>query len=212
MTTNCDFSDDLRALVALEPRFGHCLDVAGPLPPLVCRPPGFQALLRIILDQQVSVAAADAMWGRLCGRIDPVTPDTLLTLDDDTLRACGFSRQKAGYARGLAADIVEGCLDITAIDSMDDDAVLDTLVRIKGIGRWSAEIYLLLVLGRPDVWPADDLALAVGAQRLFDLPTRPTRAELTAQADPWRPHRSTAARLIWQYYRATMPSRPVSGR
>ena len=138
---------------------------------------------------------------------DPVTPEALLALDDDQLRQCGFSRQKMAYARGLAEDVASGRLDIEAVHRMPDDEALESLVRIKGIGRWSAEIYLLLVLGRPDVWPVDDLAVAVGLQWLLGRDERPPRDELVALGEPWRPYRSTAARLVWHYYLQVAPTR-----
>ncbi len=138
---------------------------------------------------------------------DRITPEALLALDDDALRQCGFSRQKMAYARGLAEDVASGRLDIEAVHRMPDDEALELLVRIKGIGRWSAEIYLLLVLGRPDVWPVDDLAVAVGLQWLLGRDERPPRDELVALGEPWRPYRSTAARLVWHYYLQVAPER-----
>src|SRR3954465_6452416 len=170
-------------------------------------PAGFPGLLRIILEQQVSTKAAEAMWLKLCAMAGTVTLDALLTLDDDSLRQCGFSRQKMAYARGLAEEVASGLLDIEAVHRMQDDEALESLVRIKGIGRWSAEIYLLLVLGRPDVWPVDDLAVAVGLQWLLGRDERPPRDELVALGEPWRPYRSTAARLVWHYYLAVSAER-----
>ncbi len=170
-------------------------------------PAGFPGLLRIILEQQVSTKAAEAMWRKLCGGADRISPEAVLALDDDALRQCGFSRQKMAYARGLAEDVVSGRLDIEAVHGMPDDEALELLVRIKGIGRWSAEIYLLLVLGRPDVWPVDDLAVAVGLQWLLGRDERPPRDELIALGEPWRPYRSTAARLVWHYYLQVAPER-----
>jgi DNA-3-methyladenine glycosylase II len=144
----------IQALLTRDPLFGNCLNVAGALPEPVLRvPAGFPGLLRIILEQQVSTKAAEAMWRKLSAMADPVSPEAVLALDDDALRQCGFSRQKMAYARGLAEDVASGRLDIEAVHRMPDDEALESLVRIKGIGRWSAEIYLLLVLGRPDVWP-----------------------------------------------------------
>jgi len=193
----------IAALTALDPAlFGRCLALGSPLAPRF-RDPGFPTLLQIIIEQQVSTLAADAMWRRLRGRLDPVTPAAFLMLDEAELRACGFSRQKAGYGRGLAEAVAEGRLDLDGIHALPDEEAIAELVRIKGIGRWSAEIYLLAALGRPDIWPVDDLALALGAQSLLALPDRPPRATLIAHADPWRPHRSAAARLIWHWYVAT---------
>jgi DNA-3-methyladenine glycosylase II len=205
----------VQALLTRDPLFGNCLNIAGTLPePVLRTPAGFPGLLRIILEQQVSTRAGDAMWRKLCAVTDPVTPEALLTLDEETLRACGFSRQKMAYARGLAGDVASGRLDIEAVHCMPDDEALEALIRVKGIGRWSAEVYLLLVLGRPDVWPVDDLAVAVGLQWLLGRDERPPRAELVALGEPLRPYRSTAARLVWHYYvsvwaerRRTKPSK-----
>jgi len=191
----------VQALLTRDPLFGNCLEIAGTLPePTLRTPAGFPGLLRIILGQQVSTRAAEAMWRKLCAMTDPITPEALLTLDDETFRACGFSRQKMVYARGLAADVTSGRLDIEAVHRMPDDEALEALIRVKGIGRWSAEVYLLLMLGRPDIWPVDDLAVAVGLQWLLGRDERPPRAELVALGEPWRPFRSTAARLVWHYY------------
>jgi DNA-3-methyladenine glycosylase II len=198
----------IQALLNRDALFGNCLNVAGTLPePVLRAPAGFPGLLRIILEQQVSTKAAEAMWRKLCAMVDPVTPDAVLALDDEALRQCGFSRQKTVYARGLAEDVASGRLDIEAVHRMPDDEALESLVRIKGIGRWSAEIYLLLVLGRPDVWPVDDLAVAVGLQWLLGRAERPPRDELVARGEPWRPYRSTAARLVWHYYLQVAPER-----
>jgi DNA-3-methyladenine glycosylase II len=191
----------IQALLTRDPLFGNCLNIARTLPePVLRAPAGFPGLLRIILEQQVSTKAAEAMWRKLCAGGDRITPEALLALDDDKLRQCGFSRQKMAYARGLAEDVTSGRLDIEAVHRMPDGEALESLVRIKGIGRWSAEIYLLLVLGRPDVWPVDDLAVAVGLQWLLGRGERPPRDELIALGEPWRPYRSTAARLVWHYY------------
>jgi DNA-3-methyladenine glycosylase II len=198
----------IQALLTRDPLFGNCLNVAGALPePVLRAPAGFPGLLRIILEQQVSTKAAEAMWRKLSAMADSLSPEAVLALDDDALRQCGFSRQKMVYARGLAEDVASGRLDIEAVHQMSDDEALELLVRIKGIGRWSAEIYLLLVLGRPDVWPVDDLAVAVGLQWLLGRNELPPRDELVVLGEPWRPYRSTAARLVWHYYLQVAPTR-----
>lgn len=186
----------LAVLAAADPMFARCQAEAGPVLRPLSRPPGFPTLLRIILEQQVSTQAAATLWQRLNAHLAEVTPAAFLSLDDDTLRACGFSRQKARYGRGLAQDILAGRLDLDAVHRMPDADAVAALTRVTGIGRWSAEIYLLAALDRPDIWPADDLALALGVQWLKGLPARPRRSELDRLAEPWRPHRSTAARLI----------------
>jgi DNA-3-methyladenine glycosylase II len=171
----------------------------GPPPPR-SRPPGFSALLQIIMNQQLSVASARAIWARLSAAANPLTPAAILRLELEALRALGLSRQKAVYVRDLAAAVEEGRLDVDALARLPDEAVIAALTRVRGLGRWSGEVYLLFSLGRPDVLPADDLALLVAAQRLKGLPARPRPAELRAMAEPWRPWRSVACRLLWHYY------------
>ncbi len=169
-------------------------------PPLWAREPGFPTLVLIILEQQVSLASAAAAFQRLEEATDPLTPRALLKLDDGTLREIGFSRQKAGYARGLAQAIAEQRFDPAALEAMSDHEARTELLRLKGIGPWTADIYLLMVLGRPDIMPAGDLALQVAAQEVKGLDTRPSSEELMELAEVWRPWRSAAARLLWQHY------------
>jgi len=201
--------DPVALLAAAEPAFARVLELAGPPAPLPVRPPGFGTLLKIILEQQVSTLAAEAMWRKLDAACRPLAPDGFLRLDDDALRACGFSRQKAAYGRALARDLADGRLDLDAVHAAPDDEAMAMLVRLKGIGRWSAEIYLMFALGRPDVWPADDLAIQVGLREMLDLPERPRRDAADRLSEPWRPLRTTAARLVWHRYlwrrRRTMP-------
>ncbi|HEY3139096.1 MAG TPA: DNA-3-methyladenine glycosylase 2 family protein [Blastocatellia bacterium] len=180
---------DLRQIVR---RFGA--------PPMWSRDAGFSTLLHIILEQQVSLASAKAAHTKLLELVSPLTPQAFLRLDDATLKAVGFSRQKTAYGRNLARSIAEGDLDLNALASMDDAAVRSELVKIKGIGRWTTDIYLLMVLRRPDIWPTGDLALATAAQKLKRLKTRPTTADLEAMSARWRPWRAVAARILWHYY------------
>jgi DNA-3-methyladenine glycosylase II len=195
-------------LAALAAEFG--------LPPLWLRDPGFPTLLHFILEQQVSLAAARAMFERLKAAANPLTPETFLALDDETLRACGFSRQKQRYARALAQDLAAGLLDLDALAGMDDTTAHDRLVALHGIGPWTANVYLLMALGRPDAWPAGDLGIVVALQRVKRLPTRPTEREAIAIAEPWRPWRAVAARLLWSEYlawqRANPPMRRARGQ
>lgn len=170
-------------------------------PALRKREPGFGALLNIIVSQQLSASAAQAIHKRLAALAGPVTPERFLALDDVDLRAIGFSRQKILYGRGLAQAIMEGRLDLACIHRMEDEEAIAAITQIKGLGRWSAEIYLLFALKRPDVWPVDDLAVVVAVQRLKRLKARPDRKRMLALAEPWRPWRSYAARLMWHYYR-----------
>jgi DNA-3-methyladenine glycosylase II len=189
----------LDALSAADADLARARDAVG-VPPRRGRPPGFAALLDIIIAQQVSVASARAIRGRLTAAADPLTPDSFLGLDDVALRAVGFSRQKMAYGRGLAEMLADGRLDLDAVGEMDDEAAIAAITEVKGLGRWSAEVYLLFCLHRPDVMPADDLALLVAVERLKRLPARPSAKALRAMADSWRPWRSVAARLLWHYY------------
>ncbi len=182
-------------LAAVVERFGP--------PPLWGREPGFPTLVWMILEQQVSLASARAAYDRLAAAVGEITPLTVLQLDDSTLRTIGFSRQKMGYTRHLAAAIVEGRFDPQALATLDDDGVRDALVKLKGIGPWTAEVYLLMALRRPDAWPIHDLGLLVAAREVKGLPQRPSPQELAALAEPWRPYRAAAARILWHHYLST---------
>ena len=161
---------------------------------------GFETLLHIILEQQVSIDAAAAMFRRLNEECRPLLPASFLSLDDETLRRCGFSRQKAAYGRGLAAAVDGGTLDFSRLADTADDEALAALVALKGIGRWSAEIYLIFALGRDDIWPAADLGLQLGVAAELGLPARPDERALREIGERWRPWRSVAACLFWQSY------------
>ncbi len=180
------------ALAAAVARFGT--------PPLWARDPGFGTLIQIILEQQVSLPSARAAFDRLRVAADPLTPVQFLGLDDGELLRIGFSRQKSRYARALAAALAEGTLDLDAIAGLDDAAAHEALVALPGIGPWSASIYLLMVLRRPDVWPAGDIALQQAAGDALALPGRPGPDELAAIGERWRPWRSVAARILWHDY------------
>ena len=196
-------SDDISAnhpLVLTEPLFGRVLDEIGAVPAPRWRPPGFATLLKIILEQQVSTRAAEAMWSRLDSLCPEVAPADILAVSDEALRACGFSRQKIRYGRGLAEAVASGMLNILDLEHLEDECVISTLTQLKGFGRWSAQIYLLAALRRPDVWPADDLALQLGVVQVLGLDGRPLRRNMDQLAEPWRPWRSTAARIIWHHY------------
>jgi DNA-3-methyladenine glycosylase II len=175
------------------------LSELGP-PPMWSREPGFPTLIHIILEQQVSLASARAAFQKLLAAAVPLTPQNFLLIDDGALKAIGFSRQKTLYGRDLAASIIEGRLDLDALGEMEDESVRAELLKIKGIGRWTADIYLLMALRRPDIWPVGDLALAVAVQRVKRLAGRPSTDELEAISIPWRPWRAVAARLLWHYY------------
>jgi DNA-3-methyladenine glycosylase II len=190
----------LAHLAAVDADLARAIEVVG-APPSRARPPGFGTLLQIIIGQQLSTASAEAIWRRLVAAVEPLTPEGFLALDDDGLRAIGFSRAKVLYGRGLAQMVAEGRLDLAALADQPDEEIIKALVQIRGFGRWSAEVYLLFSLARPDVLPADDLALLVAAQRIKRLRERPTAKEFRALAEPWRPWRSVAARLLWHFYR-----------
>lgn len=177
------------------------------IPPLWARVPGFPALIHIILEQQVSLASAQAAFDRLRSHTDPLTPENLLALNDDTLLACGVSRQKRVYIRGVARRILDGQLDLDALPDLPDAAVYTALTACKGIGPWTANIYLLMALRRADIWPAGDLALAVAAQEIKQLPQRPAHEALDAIAIHWQPWRAVAARILWHYYLNTVRKR-----
>ena len=197
------------AALAGEPVFAAILNRAGP-PRFRRRRNGFETLLHIILEQQVSIDAAAAMFRRLNTVCQKLSPATFLVLDDATLRSCGFSRQKAAYGRGLAEAVAGGSLDFARLAAAPDDEALAALVALKGIGRWSAEIYLIFALGRDDVWPAADLGLQFGVASDLGLGTRLVERELREIGERWRPWRTVAACLFWQsYLHARKRSAPV---
>jgi DNA-3-methyladenine glycosylase II len=197
------------ALGAVVARYGS--------PPLWARDPGFPTLVLLILEQQVSLASARAAYDRLLAMAgDPPTPDTLLALTDAELLAAGFSRQKTGYARALAVAVRDGSLDLDGLAALDDDAVDAALTALPGIGPWTATIYRLMVLRRPDAWPEGDIALAQAVAETRGLAVRPSPPELVRIAAAWRPWRAAAARLLWHHYlsvraerRAARPARPA---
>ncbi|GAB4409884.1 MAG: DNA-3-methyladenine glycosylase [Anaerolineae bacterium] len=186
-------------LAARDSSLAHVVQRYG-LPPLWPREPGFPTLIHIILEQQVSLASARAAFERLCAAVTPLTPQNFLSLDDAQLKTIGFSRQKTRYGRELASAVLAGQLDVDRLAEWDDEAVRVALKQIKGIGDWTVDVYLLLVLRRPDAFAPGDLALLLAAQQLKGLERRPTPAELLALAESWRPYRAVAARLLWHFY------------
>ena len=189
----------LDSIAILEPAFARALEIAGYPEPRI-RERGYATLMRTIVGQQVSVAAAASMWRKLEDFLGPQLPaDRLLQADFDTLRACGLSRQKQGYLRSLCELVAGGVLELDALPADDEEAIAE-LTRIKGIGRWSAEIYLLFAEGRPDIWPAGDLAVQAGLHRLFALEERPSEKATRELAEAWRPHRGAAAIFTWHCY------------
>jgi DNA-3-methyladenine glycosylase II len=191
------------ALAAVEPAFARALDRAGYPEPRI-RDRGYETLLRTIVGQQVSVAAAQSNWNKLAAALGDLTdPDIVAAASDETLRAAGLSRQKAAYARSLADEVTSGRLDLADLPADDEEAIAQ-LVRIKGIGRWSAEIYLLFAEGRPDIWPAGDLAVQIEVGRILGHAERPSEKLTRELAETWRPHRGAAAILAWHHYKVDM--------
>ncbi len=189
----------LDAIAAAEPKMARALDLAGYPEPRI-RERGYATMMRTIVSQQVSVAAAASMWRKFEAYLGPDLPaEKVLAADFDSLRACGLSRQKQGYMRSLCELVVSGALDFESLPGDDEEAIAE-LITIKGIGRWSAEIYLLFAEGRPDIWPAGDLAVQAGLGKLLGLPERPSEKATRALAEAWRPHRGAAAIFTWHCY------------
>lgn len=190
----------LARLCACDPDLAGIERDAGPLPWRV-RPAGFAGLLQAIVGQQISNQAAAAIWRRVAALPGATTPAGLLALPDEALRGAGLSRPKLAHARALADAFADGRLEAATLAALDDEAAVGAIAAVRGLGRWTAEIYLLFALGRPDVFPAADLALAAAAAHLKRLDARPGPAALRVLAEPWRPHRALAARLLWHYWR-----------
>ena len=191
----------LDAIAVIEPGFAAAIAATGyPEPRL--RDPGYATLLRTIVGQQVSVAAAASVWNKLEALLGKgCSPEKLIAQDFDALRACGLSRQKQGYARSLAELVMTGALPLDALPT-DDEEAITYLTQVKGIGRWSAEIYLLFAEGRTDIWPAGDLAVQEGVGRLLKMEARPSEKDIREIAENWRPHRGAAAIFTWHIYAA----------
>ena len=189
----------LDAVAVLEPGIARALERAGYLEPRI-RPTGYSTMMRTIVGQQVSVAAAASMWRKFEDYLGPdLPPEKVLEADFDTLRACGLSRQKQGYMRSLCELVVSGGIDFDSLPA-DDEAAIAVLTQIKGIGRWSAEIYLLFAEGRADIWPAGDLAVQAGLAKLLSLEARPSEKQTRELAESWRPHRGATAIFTWHCY------------
>lgn len=196
-------NDSLEAAAqALAARDRHLASIyrAHGKPPMWARRPGFPTLLRIILEQQVSLISARAMFARLKSNVDPFTAERFIEFGEADLRLLGVTRQKAHYCVQVAQAFTNG--DLKFIGRMNDEDAHSTLLRIKGVGPWTANIYLLMALRRPDIWPDGDIALASAFGKIRGMKTRPTFIQLARFADRWRPYRSVAARMLWQYYLA----------
>jgi DNA-3-methyladenine glycosylase II len=190
------------ALGIRVPEFKKIQDQFG-VPPLWDRPAGFDTLLYIILEQQVSLSSAKAAFEKLLNRLGTINPQNFLNLTDQQLKETGFSRQKINYGRVLAKEVMDGRLRLEELQEMPDHETKKKLMAIKGIGHWTSDIYLLMVLLRPDIWPHGDRALAVAAYEVFRLKTIPDYTELQNMAENWKPWRAAAARLLWHHYLST---------
>ncbi|MBP7961703.1 MAG: DNA-3-methyladenine glycosylase 2 family protein [Caldilineaceae bacterium] len=193
------YAHHITALCAADPDLAGVVDRFGP-PPFWTREPGFVTLVHIILEQQVSLASAQAALDRLKIEADPLTPQSLLALDDETLRRVGFSRQKIRYARLLAHAVLTGELDLDGMAHLPDAEAQSALTALKGIGPWTADVYLLMALRRADMWPIGDRALVVAAREVKGLDHDPSAAEMGEIGEAWRPVRAVAARILWHHY------------
>ena len=193
------FSEGVRFLADRDAHLAEVVQKYGP-PPLWVREPGFPTLVYIILEQQVSLASARAAFDRLKAAVRPLTPRRFLKLTDSELLRIGFSRQKTLYTRLLAESLARRYFDLRDLHGLQDDAARKMLVAFKGIGSWTADIYLLSALRRPDIWPTGDLALATAVQEVMRLRKRPSPERLERMSAPWRPWRAVAARLFWHHY------------
>ena len=187
------------ALGEADQRLGLLL-AQNQTPPMWGREPGFATLVKIVLEQQVSLDSAAAAFANLKTAIRSIEPDRFLTLDDAELKTIGFSRQKSGYCRGIATEVIAGSLDLEALSALGDRAARDRLTAIRGIGPWTADVYLLFALRRPDIWPMGDRALVVSMAESLSLDGVPSYEDAALIADQWRPWRSVAARMLWHAY------------
>lgn len=192
----------LEALFQADPDLIAAREVAGALPDRR-RPGGFDTLMLLIIEQQVSLASARAIWARVQAGMPEITPSAVLALEEDELRTFGLSRPKVRYCHALAEAVAAGALPLEQLQHLDDDNAARLLTAVKGIGRWTAEVYLLFSLGRRDIFPAGDVALQAAAMDVKKLRARPTEKELYGLAENWRPHRGVAAQLLWRYYGVT---------
>ncbi|MCG6138070.1 MAG: DNA-3-methyladenine glycosylase [Nostoc sp. LLA-1] len=197
--TRESFTYGLEVLANIDSDLASILKALG-TPPMWEREAGFPTLIHIILEQQVSLAAAKAVFNRLCAMVVSLTPENLLKLEDVQLKSIGLSRQKIVYCRGLADAIVNEQLDLTKLETMEETTIRNKLKQIKGIGDWTVDIYLLMALKRPDVFPKGDLGIAIALQNIKKLPTRPTPTQIETIAQNWRPWRAVATRILWHYY------------
>ena len=200
ISTEAQLSEAVSQVIRLEPRFRAVIEAHG-LPPLRRNEAGFECLLRIVTDQLISLKAGDAIWRRIEARLQPLNPATVQQCREDGLRQLGLSGAKARTFLAVARAAHSGLFEDQELRHLSDEAIIDRLKSIPGIGPWTAEIYLLTAVGRADAWPAGDLALQVAATDLFQLPVRPNQRQMHVIAEAWRPWRSAAARILWSHYR-----------
>jgi DNA-3-methyladenine glycosylase II len=204
--TEITLSQAAKKLAKRDKYLASILNTLGP-PPLWARPPGFSTLIKIILEQQVSLASAASIFARLEKSVVPFRPARVLELGETHLKRQGLTRQKTAYCLHLAQCLNDKRLRLSQLSRMSDDQAKAALMEIKGIGSWSADVYLLMALRRADIWPASDLALAIAMMKLKELPSRPNPNQLAEMAETWRPYRSVAARMLWQFYLAGKAAR-----
>ena len=197
--TRASYEAAIAELAARDPALGRVVAEYGP-PPRWKRKQGFATLVLLILEQQVSLASAEATFARLEERAGAIEPGAILALGEERMREAGLSRQKARYVHGLAAAATSGAIDFRRLGRAADEAVRAALIPIKGIGDWTVDIYLLTALQRPDVWPARDLALQEAARAIKGLDARPDESAMQTIGEAWRPWRSVAARILWHHY------------
>lgn len=199
MSDSLDFIQGIKELTKRDRDLAKVIDHYG-YPPSWPREPGFPTLIRIILEQQVSYASAQAAFKRLNEAVEHLSPQSFLALDDVELKAVGFSRQKTSYGRSLAQAVIERTLDLTSLERLTDSEIRQRLTAIKGIGNWTVDIYLMMALQRQDVFPSKDLAVAIAVKEIKGLAVRPQAAELEIMAKTWQPYRAIATKILWHYY------------
>jgi len=205
IASEADLHAHLDALTSAHPRFGEVHRAAGPVP-LRRLNPGFRGLVWVVTGQQISAAAGRAIFNRVEETLGTISPERLRDVEDARLKEAGMSAPKIRTLRAVSAAILDGQLDVDRVADLEAEEAVAHLSAVKGIGRWTAEVYLLFALGHPDIFPAGDLALKEGVKMAFALQERPAEKELVARAADWRPHRSAAARLLWAYYGAVKRS------
>lgn len=208
--TDADILEGLAHLRSSDPALAPAIDAVGAIP-LRRHRPGFPGLCNIIVSQQLSVASANAIWNRTCAGLGALAPEALLAADDPTLRACGLSAPKMRTLRAIAAAVAEGTLPIERLHDMPPDEAVAAMTAVKGVGPWTAEIYMMFYAGHADVFAPGDLALQESARLALALPRRPGARELAVLAERWSPWRAVAARLLWAYYRIARGREGVTG-